>query len=374
MADRGPAARRAGRGLPVAGPRSGGPPGGRPRSTATLDLLGGRPPGLEVRLRQRDPAVARAGLVVGGDRRRRARGPRAGRRTAPSGWTTPPCSPWPTSSRGTPTTSRPACCGGFTLAWHEAGDGVRVRAAPRRPPRPAARRASCPRSARPPSTSAGCCPRRCRTSTPPRTPRGPRCSRSRVTGAPDAAVRGDRGPAAPGLPRGGDAGDRRARRRPARAGAGGRASAVPAPRCWHSRCVSRWTRRSRRPDPAGPPPPCPWTRRARSCCPDRGVVDAGCRPPWSTAPFGSTCGRGVWNSDSRCATMFLHHYPASTGRVPLPTSRTALRPHPPTRASARAPRSWARAPQVPARARTALRPSGALAHPSPPRPPGDHQP
>ena len=47
---------------------------------ATFDALGGQPPGLARGVRQPDPAGPRAGLVVGGDRGRRAVGPGAGRR------------------------------------------------------------------------------------------------------------------------------------------------------------------------------------------------------------------------------------------------------------------------------------------------------
>ena len=64
-------------------------------------------------LHQPHPAVARPRLVVGGDRRRPSLAARAlvldGERAARRRRA---CSPSPTSSRGTPTTSRPACSAG----------------------------------------------------------------------------------------------------------------------------------------------------------------------------------------------------------------------------------------------------------------------
>ena len=47
--------------------------------------------------------------------------------TAPSDSPTPPSSPWPASSRATPTTSHPCLLGGLTIAWTDGGHAHAVR-------------------------------------------------------------------------------------------------------------------------------------------------------------------------------------------------------------------------------------------------------
>ena len=108
------------------------------------------------RLRQRDPARPRARA-----RRRRRSSPGVclarglvGRRLAADGRRRG-ASRWPPSSRGTPTTSRRRCYGGFTVAYR---DGDRFRAATARGrPAGAGRSPSCRRTASRPRSPAGCC-------------------------------------------------------------------------------------------------------------------------------------------------------------------------------------------------------------------------
>ena len=73
---------------------------------AAFAAMDAQPPGLRLQLPQRHPARPRPRLVLGRDRGRRRAGPGAGRRRRPADGRRRRCSPWPRTSRVTPTTWR----------------------------------------------------------------------------------------------------------------------------------------------------------------------------------------------------------------------------------------------------------------------------
>ena len=129
------------------------------------------------RLRQPHPARPRARLVGRRDRLGARPRPAGSSSAATSGSTTRRCSRSRLDSRVTPTTSRPACSAGFTLAWTEARPVTCARcrcpvAARDRPGRARAADAGRDRQGAPPAARRGAARRRGRS-----TPAGPPCCR-----------------------------------------------------------------------------------------------------------------------------------------------------------------------------------------------------
>ena len=133
------------------------------RCGRAFDALGGQPRGLEVRVRQPDPARPRARLVRRRDRRRRRAGAGAGRRRRGAARRRRGARAGQPSWRGIPTTSRACLLGGLTIAWMATAGARAVRLDVDAPVCAGGR--SCPARRCRPRRPAGCCPRPCRTPT-----------------------------------------------------------------------------------------------------------------------------------------------------------------------------------------------------------------